>query len=50
MKPATLLALFLLAACSDPSLNAGISIGAGGIGISPSVSGGVGDGRFSYSP
>lgn len=50
MKHAALAALLLLAACSDPRLNAGMSIGTGGVAISPSVSGGLGGGRFSYSP
>ncbi len=50
MKPAALLALALLAACTDPRLKAGISIGANGATISPSLSGGLGGGRISYSP
>jgi hypothetical protein len=37
-----LAALLLVAACSDPMLNAGISIGAGGVTVKPSLSADVG--------
>ncbi len=40
----------LLCACSDPALNAGISIGAGGVTVTPSVSGKVGGATVSISP
>lgn len=50
MKPALLLAILLLAACADPQLNAGISLGTGGVSVSPSVSAGLGGGRIAYSP
>jgi hypothetical protein len=45
------LTLIFLAACTDPRLNAGLSIGADGVSISPSVSAGLeGGGTLSYSP
>ena len=34
--------LLVLAGCTDPRLNAGISVGAGGVSVYPSVSGRVG--------
>lgn len=41
----------VLAACTDPRLNAGISLGADGLRVSPSVSAGLGGGgRIAYSP
>ena len=43
-------AAFLLSACADPRLNAGISIGAGGVSVTPSVSGRVGGLGVSISP
>lgn len=46
-----LLALIMgLCACSSPRLNAGLSLGADGLSVSPSVSAGLGGGRISYSP
>ncbi len=40
-----------LTACVDPRLNAGISIGANGASITPSISGGIpGAGRLTYEP
>jgi hypothetical protein len=52
MKSFVLLALVLCgaAACTNPRLNAGISVGADGAIITPSISGGLGGGRISYSP
>lgn len=51
MKPALLLVLLLLSACvADPRLNAGISIGTGGVSVYPSVSGRVGPARVAISP
>ena len=45
------LAAALLAACTGPTLNAGLSIGPGGVSVSPSVSGGLeGGGTMTYSP
>ena len=46
-----LLALSLcLSPCSGPRLNAGLSLGADGLTVRPSVSAGLGGGRISYSP
>lgn len=45
-----LICLFTVAACSDPRLNAGISIGANGVRVTPSVSGQVGGATISISP
>ena len=42
--------LFLLSACVDPTLNAGITIGTGGVSVTPSVSGKVGGATVSVSP
>lgn len=42
MKYAILAILLALAACTDPALNANVSIGPGGVSVSPSVSGSVG--------
>lgn len=51
MKPVSVLALLMLSACVDPRLNAGISIGANGAYVTPSISGGLpGGGQISYSP
>lgn len=41
----------LLAACTDPRLNAGVSLGADGVQVYPSISAGLGGGgRIAYSP
>lgn len=46
-----LAALTLLAACSDPALNVGLTLGSGGVSVRPSVSAGLeGGGRVSISP
>ena len=46
-----LTAAFLLAACSDTRLGAGIGIGPNGATIRPVISGAIpGGGRISYSP
>lgn len=46
-----LLAPLILAACTGPTLNAGLSIGPGGVSVSPSVSAGLeGGGTVTYSP
>ena len=51
MKTTAALALLMLSACVDPRLNAGISVGAGGAYITPSISGGLpGGGQISYTP
>lgn len=42
--------LLLLPACEDASLNAGISVGAGGVNVTPSVSGRVGGLGVAVSP
>lgn len=55
MKPA-LLALLMtataaLSGCmSDPRLNAGVSIGTGGVHVYPSISGRIGGARVAVSP
>ncbi len=50
-KTAWLIALLFLSACVDPRLNAGVSLGAGGASVTPSISGGLpGGGRLSYTP
>ncbi|WP_434617123.1 hypothetical protein [Tabrizicola sp. M-4] len=53
MTPRPLLliaALAALVACTSPRLNAGLSLGADGLTVTPSVSAGLGGGRISYSP
>lgn len=50
MKLVPLLALVLMAACTNPSLNAGIGISASGVRVYPSVSGTVGGATVSVSP
>jgi hypothetical protein len=43
--------LSLLSACTGPTLNAGMSIGPGGVSVSPSVSAGLeGGGTVTYAP
>jgi hypothetical protein len=42
MRGAILAAALVLAACTDPRLNAGISLGADGVSVYPSLSGRVG--------
>lgn len=44
------LVLACVAGCTDPRLNAGLSLGADGLRVSPSVSAGLGGGRIAYSP
>ncbi len=45
------LMLLLLSACVDPRLNAGISIGANGATVRPSITTGVaGGGTLTYTP
>ena len=50
MRAAALALLAALAACSDPSLNAGLSLGPGGLSVRPSVSADVGGLRVGVSP
>lgn len=50
MRRLALLLILSLSACADPRLNAGISIGAGGVSVTPSVSGRVGGVGVSISP
>ena len=50
MRAFCLLLLLFLSGCVDPRLNAGISIGAGGVSVTPSVSGRVGGVGVSISP
>lgn len=42
MRIAVVVAALLVAGCEDPRLNAGISLGAGGVSVYPSISGRVG--------
>ncbi|MBL4928269.1 hypothetical protein [Fuscibacter oryzae] len=44
-----LIALLALAACTNPSLGVGFGVGAGGVSVSPVVSGTVGGVRTSVS-
>ena len=50
MRKLALALVLLLPACEDPTLNAGISIGTGGVSVTPSVSGRVGDVGVAVSP
>lgn len=50
MRPLVLAALVAICACTSPRLNAGLSLGADGLTVSPSVSAGLAGGRISYSP
>ena len=50
MRPVMLVALIALGACTSPRLNAGLSLGADGLRVTPSVSAGLAGGRISYSP
>ncbi|MFN3645318.1 MAG: hypothetical protein ACK4S2_02180 [Gemmobacter sp.] len=50
MKAALVLPLLLAACVAEPRLNAGISIGTGGVSVYPSVSGRVGPARVAISP
>lgn len=45
-----LLLAVLLSACSQPRLNAAVSVGLGGVNVSPSLSGRVGGMGVSISP
>lgn len=45
-----ILIALVLTACTDPRLNAGLSLGANGLSVTPSVSGKLGDGTVSFTP
>jgi hypothetical protein len=49
-KPVLFVCLLALAACTDPRLNAGLSLGSNGLSVRPSVSAGIGGGRLSFTP
>ena len=50
MKTAAILTLLLLAACSEPRLYTGVSIGPGGVSVYPAVSGTVGGAKVTVAP
>lgn len=50
MSRLAILLILSLSGCVDPRLNAGISIGAGGVSVTPSVSGRVGGVGVTISP
>jgi hypothetical protein len=51
IRSLSVLALIALSACGDPRLGAGLSLGRGGVSVSPVISGALpGGGRLSYSP
>jgi len=50
MKRLMVLALLLLPACEDPTLGIGATISSGGVSVSPTVSGRVGDVGVAVSP
>ncbi len=50
MRRLLLAAALLLPGCADPRLNAGISVGAGGVSVYPSLSGRVGGVGVAVSP
>lgn len=50
MIRAALIALLLVAGCSDPYLGAGVGIGPNGVRVSPVLSGNLGGARVSVSP
>ena len=49
MKPIALLAVLALAACTDPQLGIGMSIGNGGVAVSPTLSGNLGGATVTVS-
>lgn len=49
-RPLAVLCLATLCACTSPRLNAGLSLGAEGLTVSPSVSAGLAGGRITYAP
>ena len=50
MKKLAILAVLALPACENPQLNVGASIGSGGVSVTPSVSGRVGNVGVAVSP
>jgi hypothetical protein len=43
--------LLALAACTSPTLNAGLTLGPGGVSVTPSISTGIeGGGTITYTP
>lgn len=50
MRYAPLFVLLALAACSNPRLSTGLTIGTGGLSVSPVLSGNVGDATVSIQP
>ena len=50
MRPLALITLLALPACENPSLNVGATISNGGVSVSPSVSGRVGNVGVAVSP
>ena len=47
---ACVVALLLLAACTDPMLSAEMAVGTGGVSVKPTLSGSVGDGTVYVQP
>ena len=50
MSKLALIALLLVASCTDPALTAGLRIGTGGVSVVPAISGKVGGATVSVSP
>ncbi len=50
IRCAALAALLLLAACNDPNLTAGISVGPDGVAVMPRVSGTIGGVGVGFTP
>ena len=50
MSKLALIAILLVASCTDPALTAGVRIGAGGVSVVPAVSGKVGGATVTVSP
>jgi hypothetical protein len=50
MKPGLVAALLVLAACTNPRLSADLAIGAGGVSVSPALSGELGGTTLSIEP
>jgi hypothetical protein len=50
MSKLALIAILIVASCTDPALTAGVRIGAGGVSVVPAISGKVGGATVSVSP
>lgn len=50
MKKLAVALLLILPACENPTLNAGVSVGSGGLSVTPSVSGRMGGVGVAVSP